>query len=93
MAPVDQPKLNARQARWMALLSEFHFEIKHIKGKENRVADARSRSMKTIHLATVSTYELDIKERVRSAQEPDAFFKTMKSYLEQDPTGLKYEGY
>jgi hypothetical protein len=29
----DQPKLNARQARWMALLSEFDFEIKHIKGK------------------------------------------------------------
>jgi hypothetical protein len=29
----DQPKLNARQSRWMALLSEFDFEIKHIKGK------------------------------------------------------------
>jgi hypothetical protein len=53
----DQPKLNARQARWMALLSEFDFEIKHIKGKENRVADALSRSMKMIHLAAVSTYE------------------------------------
>jgi hypothetical protein len=46
----DQPKLNTRQARWMALLSEFDFEIKHIKGKENRVADALSRSMRTIHL-------------------------------------------
>jgi hypothetical protein len=29
----DQSKLNVRQARWMALLSEFDFEIKHIKGK------------------------------------------------------------
>jgi hypothetical protein len=29
----DQPKINARQARWMSLLSEFDFEIKHIKGK------------------------------------------------------------
>ena len=29
----DQPKLNARQARWMALLSQFDFEIKHSKGK------------------------------------------------------------
>jgi hypothetical protein len=28
----DQPKLNARKARWMALLSEFDFEIKHVKG-------------------------------------------------------------
>jgi hypothetical protein len=29
----DQPKLNVRQARWMALLSEFYFEINHINGK------------------------------------------------------------
>ena len=29
--------LNSRQARWMAFLSEFDFEVKHIKGKENRV--------------------------------------------------------
>jgi hypothetical protein len=63
----DQPKLNARQARWMALLSEFNFEIKHIKGKENRVAYALSRSMKTIHLAAVSTYKIDVKNRVRNA--------------------------
>jgi hypothetical protein len=69
----DQPKLNVRQARWMALLSEFDFEIKHIKGKENRVADAFSRSMKTIHLAAVSTYETDVKNKVRNAQETDPF--------------------
>jgi hypothetical protein len=29
----NQPKLNVIQASWMALLSEFDFEIKHIKGK------------------------------------------------------------
>jgi hypothetical protein len=61
----DQPKLNAKQARSMALLSEFDFEIKHIKGKENKVVDALSRSMKTIHLAAVSTCETDVKERVQ----------------------------
>jgi hypothetical protein len=70
----DQPKLNARQARLMTLLNEFDFEIKHIKGKENRVADALSRSMKTIHLVVVSTCETDVKERVRNAQETDTFF-------------------
>ena len=59
--------LNSRQARWLALLSDFDFEIKHIKGKENRVVDALSRSMKTIHLAVVSTYEMDVKERVINA--------------------------
>jgi hypothetical protein len=89
----DQPKLNARQARWMALLSEFDFEIKHIKGKENRVVDALSRSIKMIHLAAVSACEMDVRERVRNAQETDAFFKTVTSYLRQEPTGMKYEGY
>ena len=39
----DQPDLNMRQARWLAFLSEYHFELKHIKGNENKVADALSR--------------------------------------------------
>ena len=34
----DQPDLNARQSIWLAFLSEYHFELKHIKGKENKVA-------------------------------------------------------
>jgi hypothetical protein len=89
----DQPKLNAMQGRWMSLPSEFDFEIKHIKGKENTVADALRISIKTIHLATVSTCEIDVRERVRNAQERYAFFKTVTSYLRQEPTGLKYEGY
>jgi hypothetical protein len=77
----------------MALLSKFDFEIKHIKGKENRVVDALSRSMKTIHLATVSTYETNVKERVRNAQKIYTFFQTVTSYLQQEPTGIKYGGY
>jgi hypothetical protein len=89
----DQPKLNARQARWMALLSEFDFEIKHIKGKENKVVNALSRSMKTIHLAAVSTCETNVKERFRNAQETYTFFHTVTLYLEQEPIGIKYEDY
>ena len=41
----DQPTLNARQARWLEFLCEFYFEIKHIKGKENKVADALSKKV------------------------------------------------
>jgi hypothetical protein len=89
----DQPKLNVRQARWMTLLSEFDFEIKLIKGNENGVVDALSRSMKVVHLAVVSTSESNIKERVKTIQETDVFFKTVTSYLKKEPIGLKYEGY
>jgi hypothetical protein len=49
--------------------------------------------MQVIHLATISTCESNVKERVKSAQETYAFFKTVKSYLEKEPTWLKYEGY
>jgi hypothetical protein len=89
----DQPKINVRQARWMDILSEFYFEIKHIKGKENRVVDSISISLKVIHLAVVSIDEPNIKERVKSAQVTYAFFNTVKSYLEQEPTWMKYESY
>ena len=35
----SQPEVNARQARWLAFLSEFNFEFRHIKGKENKVVE------------------------------------------------------
>ena len=36
----EQPDLNARKARWFTFLSEYDFELKHIKGKENKIANA-----------------------------------------------------
>jgi hypothetical protein len=57
------------------------------------VVDALRRSMKVIHLVAVTTCEIDVNERVKSAQETYAFSKTVESYLEQEPTGMKYEGY
>ena len=38
----DHPTLNARQARFLEFLCDFYFEIKHIKGKENKIVDALS---------------------------------------------------
>jgi hypothetical protein len=35
-----QPDLNARQARWLSFLSEFDFEVRHIKGKEKKFVDS-----------------------------------------------------
>jgi hypothetical protein len=84
----DQPKLNDMQARWMDLLSDFYFKIKHIKGKENRLIDALSKSINMIHLVAIRTYETNVRERIRNAQETYAFFKTVTSYLRQETTGL-----
>ena len=35
--------LNASQSRWLYFLSEDHFNLKHIKGKENKVSYDLSR--------------------------------------------------
>ena len=33
----DQSNLSTRQARWLATINEFDFDIRYIKEKENRV--------------------------------------------------------
>ncbi|KAJ3576959.1 hypothetical protein NP233_g65 [Leucocoprinus birnbaumii] len=40
----SQKHLSRRQARWMELLQQYNFEIVYIKGEENTVADALSRT-------------------------------------------------
>jgi hypothetical protein len=57
------------------------------------VVDALSRSIKTIHMATVSTCEIDVKNKVRNEQEIDPFIQIVTLYLQQEPAGVKYEGY
>ena len=60
-----QPNLNARQASWLAFLSEYDFEIQHIKGKENKVADALSRNAKLNFTAAISTYASYLNEQLK----------------------------
>ena len=62
---LDQPNLNARQARWLAFLSEYDFEIQHIKGKENKVVDALSRNGRLNFATTINTYVSDLDEQLK----------------------------
>ena len=62
-----QPLLNNCQKRWIQLLSEYDFEIKHVVGKENKVADALScnlvcRAMSIVH----ASFNNEIKAQVQS---------------------------
>ena len=61
---MDQPNLNARKARWLAFLGEYDFEIKHIKGKENKVVDALSRNVVTSFVAAISSYKTDLEDKL-----------------------------
>ena len=60
----DQPTLNARQARWLKFLCEFDFEIKHIKGKENKVVDALSRKVQEMHVAYHSICQSKLRQHI-----------------------------
>jgi hypothetical protein len=61
----DQPTLNARKSRWLEFLYEY--DIKHIKGKENKVVDALSRRVHETHATTISMYQTNIKGRILEA--------------------------
>ena len=58
----DQPTLNARKARWLEFLSKFDFEIKHIKGKENKVVDALGKKVQEMHVASISIFQSYLKQ-------------------------------
>jgi hypothetical protein len=53
----EQPTLNARKTRWLEFLSEYDFDIKHIKGKENKFVDALSRRVHLMHATVVSMHQ------------------------------------
>jgi hypothetical protein len=52
----DQPTLNARQSRWLEFLCEYDFDIKHIKGKENKVVDALNKTVHKLHATAINMY-------------------------------------
>ena len=80
----DQPYLNARQTIWLAFLSEYHFELKHIKGKENKVDDALSQRTHMIYEVTLSQTNADLHERIRVANEVDPFYVEILKKVQED---------
>ena len=80
----DQPDLNARQARWLAFLSEYHFELKHIKGKENKIADALSRRNHMIYEVTLSQNNSNLHKRIRAANRVDPFYVEILKKVQED---------
>ena len=53
-----QPSLNARQSRWLEFLNEYDFDIKNMKLKENKVADALNKRMHEIHVTNIREFEV-----------------------------------
>ena len=86
----DQPNLNARQSRWLEFLSEYDFDIKHIKGKENKVVDALSRRVHELHATTISMYQTDIKRKILEVANADLQYREL---LQQGKMPQKVDNY
>ena len=60
----DQPNLNARKAIWLATLTKFDFELRYIKVKENQVAYSLSMKVQINHIASMSSYGIELQDRI-----------------------------
>jgi hypothetical protein len=79
----DQPNLNARQSRWLEFLSEYNFDINHIKGKENKVVDALSRRVHELRATTINMYQTDVKRKILEAANIDLQYRELVAMLQQ----------
>jgi hypothetical protein len=73
----NQSNLNARQARWLAFLIEFNFEVRHIKGKENKVANSLRRRVYGIFEINISRVESDLEQTIRTTGINDGNYTKM----------------
>jgi hypothetical protein len=78
----DQPNLNARQSSWLEFLSEYDFDINHIKGKENKVVDALSIRVHELHATSISMYQTDIKRKILEATNVDLQYREFVAKLQ-----------
>ena len=83
-----QPGLNARKERWMAFLSEFDFEVKHIKGKENKVVDALSRRTHEVYEITRNQPKSDLLSRIITTNIQDAEYVYLLNNLQKYEVNL-----
>jgi len=60
----DQPNLNARKDRWLATINEIYFEIRYIKGMEDRAGDTLIRRVHINHLVAMSSYGTNLWDRI-----------------------------
>jgi hypothetical protein len=78
----EQPTLNSRETKWMEILGEYNFDIKHIKGKENKVIDALNIRVHKMHATTISMYRKDFKDRILDAVTTDQHYVQVKEILQ-----------
>ena len=68
----------------MAFLSEYLSELKHIKGKENKIVDALSQQAHMIYEMTLSQTDSDLDNRIRTTNRFDHFYVEILKKVQED---------
>ena len=89
----DQPTLNDRQIVWLEFTCEYDFDIKHIKGKENKVVDALRRRVHELHATTISMYHTKLKGTIFYAANSNLQYMELVTKLQQGKMQQKVEDY
>jgi hypothetical protein len=84
----NQPDLNARQARWLSFMIKFDFEVRHIKGKENKVEDALRRRVHGLFEINISRVESDLEQRIRTTDINDGNYTRMMAEFQNSIANL-----
>ena len=63
-------------------LCEFDFEIKHIKGKENKVVDVLNRKVQEMHVASLSICQPDLRQQIVNHAAGDELYEQVKDKLQ-----------
>jgi hypothetical protein len=89
----EQPTLNARKIRWLEFLTEYDFDIKHIKGKENKVVNPLSRRVHLMHATIVNMHKLELKNRILDGLVTDQHYLQVKENIQQGYVQQKIKEY
>lgn len=84
----NQTNLNTWQARWLEFLCEF--DIKHVKGKENKVVDTLSWKF---HVVAISMSQTDLRCRILEVVAKDESIRQIRRELIENPMQWKYVYY
>ena len=78
----DQHNLNVRHVRWLSFLRKYYFEIEHIKGKENKVADTLSCHANLLFAS--SNYEFDLENQILSTENSNREYHFLKEKTDKN---------
>jgi hypothetical protein len=77
----------------LEFISEYDFEIKHIKGKENQVDDALNMRAHEVHIAAINMCRNDMKDQIIATTNSDQHYLKIKGTLQQGYFQQKFNCY